>query len=142
MAKKVETKEAPKKIKTDGIFEIWNINAYSGKKADGTLMLMGSGSCMCFLEREESMGQIRKAITLDHIKKLNRQIRTDKRNSLAVVSEGRALLKGLEALVLIVPEMAPMIEQLKGELKTGEVNPATLKAIESAVKTFQEGMKK
>ena len=142
MTTKVDKKEAPKLVKTNGIFETWNINAYSGKKVDDTLMLMGSGSCVCFSEKNKDLEVVKKAITIDHIKKINRQIKTDKRNGLATVSEGKALLKGLEALVSIIPEMSPMIEQLKTELKTGEVNSATLKAVKSAVKTFQENMKK
>lgn len=142
MNKKVESKESPSIVKTDGVKVTWQVNAYTGTAKAGTLALVGTGTVICFSEKEKDLQAVRSLLTIADIKRLNRQIKTDKRNGLARVSEGKSFLKALEALAHFDSSFEPMVTQLKLELKQGEVEPTTIKAIKDAMATFKASMKK
>lgn len=125
-----------KSISIKGIFEIFEITAYTGNKKEGNRKEVGKGNCTCFSEKPADLDKVQKAITVDYIAKLNRQIKTDKRNGLASVNQGKKLLNAFKTVAEFVPALRPLVDKLKAEIAQGDVNKETIKAIEGMVKNL------
>ena len=80
-------KQKAKVIKTGKLTETFEVYAYTGNTKKDNLKLSGTGQVVCFKEDEKLLDAIRKAITLDDIKDLNRQKKTDVLNGLRVIAD-------------------------------------------------------
>lgn len=127
-----------KSINTKGILEVFEIVAFTGNKKDGTRKEVGKGNVTCFSEKPVDLDKVQKAITVEHVAKLNRQLKTDKRNGLASVSQGKKLLKAFETVAEFVPALRPLVDKLKKEIAEGEVKKETVKAIEDMAKNLNK----
>ena len=126
-----------KSIKINGIFETFEVVAFTGNKKEGTRKEVGRGPCVCFSEKQDDLKKVQLAITVEHIIKLNRQIKTDKRNNLASLSQGKKLLKAFETVAEFVPALRPLVDKLKKEIADGVVKKETIKGIENMVKDLK-----
>ena len=145
----VEKKEKPSVVKTVGVIETWNINAYSGGqmvnrlKPDGTIMYDGSGKPMrerspvifigsakvdCSKENDKGLIAARKAFDLDALGDQNRQRKTDTRNNIA---SGRSALAGVKDLQKAQPELVDMMVQAEKNRVAGIVDKELLAKIQA-----------
>ena len=80
-------KRKAKIVETGKLTETFEVYAYTGNVAKGTLKESGSDRVVCYREDEKLLPQVQKVLTVEDIKDLNRQKRTDTLNSLRVVPD-------------------------------------------------------
>ena len=126
-----------KSISKKDVLEVFEIVAFTGNKKEGTRKEVGKGNVTCFSELPADLPKVKALITVEHVAMLNRQLKTDKRNSLASVSQGKKLLKAFETVAEFVPALRPLVDKLKKEIADGEVKKETIKSIEDMVKNIK-----
>ena len=125
-----------KSISKKGVLEVFEIVAFTGNKKEGTRKEVGRGNVTCFSELPDDLPKVRALITVQHIVKLNRQLKTDKRNSLATIDDAKKVLKALDTISEVFPALKALADKLSAQIKADKVDKVFLKSLETKLATL------
>ena len=93
--------------------------------------LVGWAKSTLFRETPEGLTTFKNSITMESLKKVNRQIKTDDKNNLR---RGTSVMAALRALAKVNPTVAQIVELLVTQAQSGKFDPKMLESIEVFLK--------